>query len=93
MAASVKELSSTIQTFKMLFEGLQVPQSLSGPSSVTAPLPAQQDATSALPVIPAREEGTPGVSREETGEQLDSTASDSKQSQRGKDWTGSPVGL
>lgn len=67
LAASVKELSSTFQLFKMLFEGFQAPHP-------AAPPPAQQGSAPILPCTFSRDEGTPGVSREEAGEEPDSAA-------------------
>lgn len=72
LAASVKELSSTFQSFKALFSSFQLPQAQS------SPLPVQQSVTPSPVDTPSVSGERPGGSRVEIEEEPDSTASDSQ---------------
>ncbi|PIO24691.1 hypothetical protein AB205_0000360, partial [Aquarana catesbeiana] len=87
LAASVKELSSTFQSFKTLFEGLQLPATPSPASQSTTP-PLAQGFASSQPRATASAEETAGPSREEAREEPDSATSSSQDESEGENWDG-----
>ena len=76
LAATVKELSSTFQSFKDLFAGFQLPQS--------SPSPAQQAIPPSLMALPSGSRENPGDLREDVEEEQDSAASDSQKESEGE---------
>ncbi|PIN97262.1 hypothetical protein AB205_0124080, partial [Aquarana catesbeiana] len=87
LAASVKELSSTFQSFKTPFEGLQFPANPSPASQSTTP-PLAQGSASSQPMATASAEETPGPSREEAREEPDSATSGSQDESEGENQDG-----
>lgn len=82
LAASVKELSNTVQTFKTLFASLQLPQ-----PQVVSP-PAQQSVPQSLMDAPSGSGENPGGARFEVEEEPDSGSSDPQGESEGEEAEG-----